>query len=152
MMKQKAAGAVLLTLTLIAGFEAGLVVERGLFSTRNEVVDARRPRLNDRRGGLARGPVQFASRLSVRLDLSVEQESAVEALLAESNAEVATLLGELKPEITAEVDSLTEAIRALLDSEQQAMFETMLRDDNDRFRRRIESGLVGRGPTERPVS
>ena len=147
-MNRRGFGVALLVLTLIIGFEAGVLAERKIFSANDEIADLERP-FRGPRGGFERGPARFASRLSARLDLSDEQQRAVEALLIANNEDLEGLLAQLRPEITARVDVVTEEIHALLDPEQIEAFEAMLRDDQDRFRQRIESGFVGRGPAGR---
>ena len=145
MMRRRSGGA-LIALTLVIGFEAGILAERHLFSHGSEgAISGRLPR-SVSQAGIGRGPTRFAARVSTRLSLSEEQERTIEALLNEHNAQVAILLGSVRPEITARVNQVMEDIRALLNSGQRAAFATILQEDQNRFRQRMESGLGGRGP------
>ena len=134
---------ILFGLTAVIGFECGMLFER--FTGEVAVGVPSRDRAG-RPARTAQDPTdRFVLRLSTILDLTADQEASVEDAVRNSRGQIGAILSEVRPQIADEVDALTVRIRASLTPDQREAFDTLLQQDNARFRSRIEAGLVGAG-------
>jgi len=106
-----------LVVTFLAGTLAGMAYER--------VLNASEPQGERREGHSRRGARAFApdGPLGDRLDLTAEQRTKIEAILAEDSVKARQIFREMKPRLRARFDSTTAAVRAVLTPEQREEFE-----------------------------
>jgi len=133
-MRPRVKGALLLLLAFVLGATAG-ALGFGLFQARTGWWGGRRDP--------ARMQEFVLKRLTRELDLRVDQQTKVEAVLRESGEEFARLRGEIRPRFQEIRERSRDRIRAILDPGQQAKFETLAQE----WERRAERW---RGGASRP--
>jgi Spy/CpxP family protein refolding chaperone len=99
--------------------------------------------------GWGRGGRGFGERLMRDLDLSEEQRTAIDTIVAESRAEGERLRREFGPVLREHMQQTRERIREVLTEEQRERFDALNRE----HRRRAERFLLGRPepPPEPPA-
>jgi Spy/CpxP family protein refolding chaperone len=87
-------------------------------------------------------PMHINERLAQRLNLTAEQQEAIQEIMERRRTESSSLLEEIYPRLRASLDSMHAEIRALLTEEQAEGFDRFQGEGPEMFMRRLE----GRGP------
>lgn len=104
--------AVLVVVTFIAGFVAGVVTDRAM-------LHAGRKRVPPFVGGA------IVERLDRRLDLTDQQRAQIERILERRHARIDALWSGIRPRVRAEIQQTNEEIARVLTPEQRRIFNRM---------------------------
>lgn len=139
----RAQAALILALVATLGALLGILGDRLIASQRGVPEPAAAP---GRMPGEMMPDSRFGGRLAERLDLTAEQRSRIDAILAEQQAQARVLTREYQPQFRALANQTRERIEAVLTDEQREQMRTM----RQRMRR---PGEMRRGmPGVRPDS
>ncbi len=138
-MSSRAKGALLLILAFVLGAAAGVLGTR-VFAFRS---DWHTPE------GRVRFQESILARMTKQLDLRSDQQQAVRGILQDAGQEFTKLREEMRPRFQEIRSRTQERIRGVLDGAQQAKFQAMVRDWEERGRRRHGSDGPAPGGAER---
>jgi Spy/CpxP family protein refolding chaperone len=129
--------AALIVLVAAVGFAAGVITERVVFATPAAAPAAEDAPATDGFRMIMRGERPMArgegprfrfmlpGRLASELDLSAEQQAAIEQILAEDQAAIRALTDELRPALIAVVEGSRQRIHDVLTDEQKARWQAL---------------------------
>lgn len=143
----RAQAAILMVLVGALGIVVGIGIERlrpADFTEDREAPAFRRPGrepgidgLDRREAPMARGPViGLNERLRREIELTPEQEAALDSIMAENRARVRALMREYQPRFRAIVEDTRRAIDSLLTDEQRERLRELQGERRERMRPR----------------
>lgn len=118
----RAQAALILALVATLGALLGILGDRLVASQRSSSEPGDAP---GRMNGDMMPASRFGGRLTERLDLTAEQRSRIDAILAEQQAQARTLTSEYQPQFRALADQTRERIEAVLTDEQREQMRAM---------------------------
>ena len=156
MIRANLVAGLLLLAMFLAGLTSGIVLQQLLTPDASAPASAFTPFPGPGgmrgRGGPGPSPGRFAPGvLTRRLDLSADQERAVEEIIREQQRQMDSLLMSIRPEIEEEFRALSERISEVLTPEQRAEFDRFVDEGFEELGARNPMGIPrGRPPFPMP--